>query len=157
MQRETWVPARAIAIYASRCHRHRSRTRGLYAPQPEQRFLASGFDVAGHRGPIGQQLDIDPAQRSPIVEADRRAERPAGVVREGDECLSLVVLDGELGDRDGAVARAQHRAVHGACCDAPVVVVDRHTVGPLAVLEARDVDVAHFIRAPVAIGDDHAS
>ena len=80
-----------------------------------------------------------------VVEPNRRAERPAGVLRERHERAALLVLAGEPRDRDVAAARAQHRAVDRARGDLPAIVVHGLRLGPCAVLEPRDVDVANLL------------
>src|SRR5439155_21850390 len=107
-------------------------------------------------GSVSHQFDVDASERSVLVHAYRRAEGRAGVLREGDEHVPLVVWRREPCDRYVTVDRTQRGTVDRAAVEMPSIVVDRHRLGPRLVDQARDDNVACLVVGAIAIGDDRA-
>ena len=68
----------------------------------------------------------------------------------------MIVLHGEPRRGDLPAAGSQHRAVHWAAIDHPVVLAHEGRRGPFAAFETRHADVAHLLRVAVAKRREYA-
>src|SRR3954468_23351266 len=106
--------ARVAAVPVTRHARHR-RWRRAPPGSLDTSNLIRGvrtrqLDPADDRRAIIEELDVDTSARSSRIDANRRPECPAVVVRKGDECMASLILNGEPCDGHLATDSTDRRA-----------------------------------------------
>src|SRR4051812_48542352 len=97
----------AVPVTRHACHRRwrRARACSLDTSDLIRGVRTRQLDPADDRRAIIEELDVDTSERSGRIDANRRAECPAVVVRKADECMASLILKGEPCDGDLAPDR----------------------------------------------------